>query len=189
MKLFIDTETTGIPKFKNPAEHPEQPHLVQLAAILSDDYGTEVASINLIINNGTLIIPPEATRVHGISTEIAKKYGVSLSAALKILSEMIEISDLVIAHNINFDAFILEIAASRTLLKNSVFKIEKRYCTMRSSMALDGLPLNHAGKKKFPRLAELYNYAFGENFENAHDAMADCRAMMRIFWWLQEQKL
>lgn len=34
--LFYDCETQGIPLFKEPSEHPEQPHIVQVAACLVD---------------------------------------------------------------------------------------------------------------------------------------------------------
>lgn len=40
--LFYDTETTGLPL----SEHPDQPHIVQLAAILVDlDTRREIASM------------------------------------------------------------------------------------------------------------------------------------------------
>ena len=34
--IFFDTETTGLPLFKEHSEHPSQPHIVQLAACLVD---------------------------------------------------------------------------------------------------------------------------------------------------------
>ncbi len=37
MELFFDTETTGLPLFKEPATHPGQPDVIQLAAVLSTE--------------------------------------------------------------------------------------------------------------------------------------------------------
>mgnify|MGYP000116575521 FL=1 len=34
--VFFDTETSGLPLFKLPSEHPDQPHIVQLGACLVD---------------------------------------------------------------------------------------------------------------------------------------------------------
>ena len=194
MKLFIDTETTGFPKFQEPLDHPEQPHLVQLAAILTDERGKEVSSMSVVINNPGIEIPEGASKVHGISTDFASKNGVSPLSALTLLYEMLLVSSSIAAHNIEFDIFIIKIAIARHIqsLPNADTRdldIMKKYCTMRSSMDLPGLPLNHAGRKKFPKLSELYHYAFGEDFDNAHDAMADCRAMMRVYWWLKEKGL
>ena len=31
--LMFDTETTGLPLWKDPSDHPDQPHLVQLALV------------------------------------------------------------------------------------------------------------------------------------------------------------
>jgi hypothetical protein len=37
MLLFVDTETSGLIDFAQPTDHPSQPHIVQLAALLCDD--------------------------------------------------------------------------------------------------------------------------------------------------------
>lgn len=34
--VFFDTETSSLPLFKLPSEHPDQPHIVQLGACLVD---------------------------------------------------------------------------------------------------------------------------------------------------------
>ena len=48
--FFYDTETTGLPLFREPSEHPGQPHLVQLAAALVDlDTRETVASLDVVV--------------------------------------------------------------------------------------------------------------------------------------------
>jgi hypothetical protein len=44
MKLFFDTETTGLANFQQEANHPSQPRLVQLAAILTDEACEEIST-------------------------------------------------------------------------------------------------------------------------------------------------
>lgn len=49
MYLFFDTETTGLPNFKIPFNHESQPHICQLAAILTDQNGKIKSELNAII--------------------------------------------------------------------------------------------------------------------------------------------
>ena len=71
--LFYDTETTGLPLYKEPSEHPDQPHIVQLAAALVDSETRKiVSSMDFIINPSTYEIPEEMTAIHRISTEYAR---------------------------------------------------------------------------------------------------------------------
>lgn len=49
LALFYDTETQGLPLFKEPSEHPSQPHIVQLAACLLDlDTRKTIAGMDVI---------------------------------------------------------------------------------------------------------------------------------------------
>lgn len=61
MFLFFDTETTGL----------KSPHIVQLAALLTEEDGRECARLNVIIQPEGWTIPDEAAAVHGITTDIA----------------------------------------------------------------------------------------------------------------------
>lgn len=189
MKLFIDTETTGIPKFNLPPNHPDQPHIVQLGAILASEQGREVMTINVLLNQDCEI-PDRAREVHGISTEFMREYGISASSVMTLLLEMSRKANTIIAHNLQFDLFMTDIAFTKLGFNHRDYiNTQHKFCTMKSAMNLPGMPLNHAGGKKFPKLIEAYRYAFGEDFDGAHDAMADCRAMMRLYWWLKEKGL
>ncbi len=186
LNLFIDTETTGIPKFSESPIHPEQPYIVQLAAILMTDNQQEVGNLNVILNNPGCMISPEMVAIHGITTEMAQKCGVIPRYALNALVEFSKMAHTIIAHNIRFDLFMTDIALSKAGARGAIGCVP--YCTMQEASKIGGMPLNHAGKKKNPKLSEAYEFAFKEKFENAHNAMADCRAMMRLYWWLKQQK-
>ena len=67
----FDTETTGLPQFKLPSDHPSQPHLVDIAALLYNEVGELMESFEAIIRPDGWTIPDEAARVHGITTEMA----------------------------------------------------------------------------------------------------------------------
>ena len=82
MILVFDTETTGFVDFHMPPDHECQPHLVQLAAILIDDAGSERATMSVIVKPDGYEIPEKASAVHGITTDIASRVGIPLAAAL-----------------------------------------------------------------------------------------------------------
>ena len=101
--LFFDTETTGSPNGRFPLDHPDQPHVCQLGAILLDDDKKVRAEINLIIKPDGWIIPDKVAEIHGITTEIADKYGVSAQDALNMFFNVFGKADIIVAHNISFD--------------------------------------------------------------------------------------
>ena len=81
MILFFDTETTGFPDWKLPLSHEKQPHIVQLAAQLCDEYGRMLAEMCVVIDND-VDIPEKASAVHGITRERAAEIGIPADVAL-----------------------------------------------------------------------------------------------------------
>lgn len=185
MKLFFDTETTGKADFNAPRDAPHQPYIVQLAALLTDDIGKEISSINLIINPG-VCIPVEASLIHGITDAMAIKYGVATRDALLPFLLLQARAEEMIAHNISFDLKLLKIASYRAGL--DYIAATNTYCTMHNSTKVCQIPNAGRGGYKWPKLSEAYRYAFGHDFEGAHNAMDDVRACAKLYFWLQEQK-
>ena len=196
--LFFDTETTGFPKYNLAADHPTQPHLVQLAGVLSDDAGKVLAQLSIIVNSD-VDIPSEAANVHGITTETARQFGSPVAVALAPFMHFWHIADLVVAHNYAFDAFILKTAISRrwgVCAGNPVRELPSRasFCTMETSKPIINLPATPKMKAagfpgpKTPNLAEAYRHFTGEEFSNAHDALADTLGCMKVYFAMQGQK-
>ena len=106
MILFFDTETTGKYDFRMPPDHPSQPHLVQLAAMLTDDDGKERAAFHVIVCPD-IPIPDEAAAVHGITTEAARMYGFDPVKAIVPFLDFWERASLVVGHNVEFDQLVM----------------------------------------------------------------------------------
>lgn len=189
MILFFDTETTGIARFNLPANHPEQPHLVQIAAQLCEDDGRPIASFSTIVDP-KVAIPDGAAAVHGITNEKAASLGISVEAAVQQFKHLYDRASLLVAHNIKFDRAIMEAAISRCLGNNSVLT-KPMYCTMETASPIVNLPptdrMRAAGfiKPKPPKLAECIKHFFGEELEDAHDAMVDLAACRRVYLHLK----
>ena len=180
MELFFDTETSG---FRNSTK-PNESWIVQIAAILSDEervYG----SINYLIKADGRTIHPKAEELHGISIEMADKYGMPelfVSGAFTLLSRH---ADILVCHNIGFDLpFVLDIL-QRTNVKTNILS-KRKFCTMLESTDICQLPGRSSRLFKWPRLEELYNFCFDEELVGAHDAMVDVVATRRCYYHLRK---
>jgi DNA polymerase-3 subunit epsilon len=206
MMLFIDTETTGMYDFKLPLDHPDQPHLVQLAAYLAeetlDDPCRHVASINEIVRPDLYrTIEPGAERVHGISIERAAAAGLPVHDVLDRLMALVSRADehmlngRLIAHNTAFDTRVLMSTLVRAGREQDGVTLNtlRPFCTMQSLTMRMRLP--HPSRKgllKWPRLDEAFEFCFGHAIPDRerHSAMIDLMACRDIFnhgraqaWW------
>lgn len=186
--LFFDTETTGVPKdFKAPSSDTQNwPRLVQLAWILTDDKGNIIHSENLIVKPYGFEIPTDASKVHGITTEVAMKEGIPLSEAIDQFIEDLNTAKYIVGHNVDFDKKIVGAEMIRLGMKD-IMDSKKSYCTMQSSVDFCKIPGKYG--YKYPKLQELYKKLFGTEFENAHNAMSDIEATEKCFWELRKRKL
>jgi DNA polymerase III epsilon subunit-like protein len=184
MFLFFDTETTGIPRdYKAPvSDLGNWPRLVQIAWLLIDDQQNEISSAEFIVRPEGFDIPAEAARIHGITTEMARRDGVSLHSALDEVTEDILRASVLIAHNMQFDEKILGAELLRAGRQNVVEAMVRR-CTMQSATNYCQLPGRYG--YKWPTLQELHQRLFGELFEGAHHALVDVRACAKCFFELK----
>lgn len=179
--LFYDTETTGLPLFKEPLEHPEQPHIVQIAAILVDEKTRKtIQSIDLIIKPDGYEIPEEITQIHGIDTAFASACGVPLMKAMSVFLHLWH-GRKRIAYNESFDSRIVRIAQHKMGIEEKQldeWKLAQSECCMKMTQKIIG--------GKYPKLSEAYKHFMGKELENAHSAMADALACRDIYFAIKD---
>ncbi len=100
--LIFDVETTGLPNWKEPSDHPDQPYVVDLACDLWTGPEDCIDTYDAIINPG-VEIPDDVAELHGITTEIAIAQGIAMAEALDRFFDMVSRADLVVGHNVSFD--------------------------------------------------------------------------------------
>jgi len=190
MFLIFDTETTGLPKRDNApiSEVDNWPRVVQIAWQLHDEDGDLTEHGNLLIQPDGFEIPYSAEKIHGISTEKARTHGLPLVEALEKFNESVAKSTFLVGHNIRFDINALGAEIIRSEL-TSDFLQKEQVCTMRSSTDHLKLPGGRGGKFKPPKLMELYESLFEEQFMEAHNAAADVEATARCFFELLRKKI
>lgn len=190
MYLVFDTETTGLPIWKEPSDHPDQPHIVDLAASLFDATGLEVERLDCIINP-SIEIPDDVAAIHGITTEIAREQGIEPADALDQFMAMARKATALVGHNVSFDIRMVRILAARVTGEKWDNPLPT-FCTMRRTTnicKIVGPKARHPQDWKWPTLAEATKHFFGEDHVGAHRARPDCDAAARIFFHLQEQDI
>jgi DNA polymerase III epsilon subunit-like protein len=186
MYLFFDTETTGLPKkWHAPVTDIDNwPRLVQIAWVLSDIDGRELAKHESIIKPEGFLIPEKSSEVHGITTEIAEAMGIDLKTALDQFVWALKQAKYLVAHNIKFDEKIIGAEFIRKAFNHNILNIDK-ICTMQSATDYCQLPGRYG--YKWPKLSELHQKLFDKDFDNAHNALADVEAMVKCFFEMKSR--
>lgn len=186
MNLFFDTETTGLPQ-KHHAwdrDYKEYPYILSIAW----KYKSK-AHYYMIYQEGR-IVPPEATKANGITTQMANNKNATLpfqEVYCRFIEDSLDCVN-VIGHNVYFDISIFKANVLKQYGVNSkeinksivALDKDKRIDTMRETQKLFG---------KWPKLVQLHEYLFGEEFPNAHDALEDVLALERCYNELKKRKI
>lgn len=194
--LVFDVETTGLPINRNasPNEFHNWPYIVQIAWLLFDD------EFKLIEHNSSYVkqpveIPTEATKIHGITTQMMHEKGADPPTVFASFKKALTNTKYLIAHNIDFDLPI----AQCDFLRNGIvwdFQSNNTFCTMKSSTIFCGIPKRNGGYK-WPTLVELYQRCFfpGQTMtirqdinptNNLHNAIIDAAMTAQCFFKLKE---
>lgn len=171
----FDTETPGF----------AQPGIMQIAAVRIDE------KFNILNSFATYIQPelwteiePGAFNAHGISREDCEAHGIPLASALAILKCFLSMSQTAVCHNWAYDSKV--VSKTLTLLgKEDFLSRQKFFCTMKALTPICQLPGSRG--YKWPKLQEAHQHLFGEGFEDAHDAMADVMATVRVLRGITEK--
>jgi len=187
MLLFVDTETTGLPK---PAsdDFERWPRVVQLAWSLYDHDGFCESANSFIIYPTDFVIPQDAASIHGITTDRAKKEGVSLQKVLPRFNMDVKKATTIIAHNAEFDLPIVNTEFMRCKLETDLLK-KQRFCTIKTQKIISycKLPKPSGRGYKWPALNELHIQLFETEFTDSHNAGADVEACAKCYFELRKR--
>ena len=188
MILFFDTETNGLWRRDLEADHKDQPHMVSIAAQLCDMKEKVVGQMAFRMKPSDIdfIIPKDVEEIHGISTKEAEQTGIPTRIALELFKELLEKTDILVAHNTAFDLQIIERAFKVFGMK---YKLpELVYCTMmmaKNEMKLKG----ELDDYKFPKLKECYEHFFTGSYREWHDALTDVNICRNLYFNMIARKI
>jgi len=181
MILFFDTETNGLWRRDLKADHKDQPHIVSVAAQLCNMNEKVIGQMAFRMKPSDIefIIPKDVEEIHGISTKEAEQTGIHTLTALELFKELLEKTDILVAHNTAFDLQIIERAFNVFGVKYKLPKLI--YCTMtmaKNEMKLQGKLDDY----KFPKLKECYEYFFTGSYRDWHDALTDVNICRNLYF-------
>lgn len=183
--LIFDTETTGLPNWKEPSDDPSQPYVVEVAAdLVNVETGQTFAALDFLINNG-VPIPEDVIAIHGITNEMVEAEGILPADAFSQFLAFVSQADLIVGHQVGFDVRMMRIMGARVTGEKWECPIPT-FCTMKESHAfVKTLPAPPAGWKWPPSLTDTVKHLLGEDFAEAHRARPDADASRRIYFHLR----
>jgi len=181
--IAFDFETTGLPKGRRNTkvtqetlENFDNCRAVSLSAARFSQRGRIIKTFDAIIRPDGFVIGEDSTAIHGITHERAMREG---RPFVEVFWEFMDFigprTKTLVAHNAQFDVSVLHSEILRNnlpmqLLDDFVFR-----CTL------------ELYKKRFMgtiKLTKLYEDIFGEQFDNAHNSLADSIACGKVYPFL-----
>ncbi len=172
--ITFDTETTGFTKpQKSPIE--EQPYLVELGAIKTNDELEIIDSYSELFNIGRQL-PPIITEITGIlNNDLLNKR--SLNEAYDEIRAFFEGEDTWIGHHVMFDFEVLRYNLIRIGKADDFPWPKRKICTIQESLFLKGYRL---------KLEILHELATGKKIKGWHRAIVDAESTWVCYKWLRE---
>jgi DNA polymerase-3 subunit alpha len=180
--LVIDTETTGLTPsgYKNVTDSElwSVCRIVQIAWSLFNPDGTEISSEVYTILPDKFVIPEMSSKIHGITNEIANQTGIEIREVFKKLDSILDISDIIVAHNMSFDESVIlsEMYRYKEVDVIEKWKNKNKKCTMM-------MENKNNRKVKFMKLSDLYKKYFSKDPDvQLHRADNDVKLCADIYF-------
>lgn len=177
--MVVDTETDGLlPKYFNAKEDFEEtPNIVSIAwLLLTEDFKLVKKEYHIFKLNK--LKSKEAQQYHKFTVEQLQKDGKDAADIFKIFIEDVNKIRYMVAHNIEFDAGIVD----GNLLKHGFkrqFTRKRNRCTMVMGKNICQIERYNSKGWKYPKLEELFHglysdYVYEFNLPDLHNALNDC---------------
>lgn len=191
--LLQDVETTGLLDFKKDLMELDQPRICQIAATMMHEDGEIISDMSCIIKPDGWVISEEATKINGITNEMAEKCGVPIKEALSLYIAMKKQCQVRVGHAISYDKRMFARETNLCGMEHNSEGIDS-FDTLQESKNIVQLPptdkMMLAGRKDFkpPTLEEAYEYFTGKKLIGAHNARIDVIALREVFLGIKRYK-
>ncbi|WP_336801756.1 3'-5' exonuclease [Kaistia sp. MMO-174] len=180
--LILDTETSGLFDFTQPADAPGQPHLAQVGLIYLDHVGATPRRKGAYVRPNGWSMEAGASAVNGLTDQFLREHGTDVEMILDTYEQAIDEGRVVVAFNAQFDTKVMR-AELRRSGRPDLFERTRNICVMRPMMKLG---VQKAGSSRgYPKLSDCCAH-FGIARSGAHDALGDAEDALAIFLKLHE---
>lgn len=184
--VAFDFETSGLPTGRRNVEVTSETlnnfddcRAVSLSAARFSSKGRILDTFDAIVQPDNFQIGERSIEVHGITQEMAERNGRPFT---EVFTDFIRFigprTTTLVAHNAQFDKSVLRSEVIRHGLNEALLDKFNFVCTLQIYKERFLKPI---------KLGVLYNELFGEDFENAHNSLADCIACGRVYPFLMGQ--
>lgn len=195
--LFIDIETNGLPVNARNLDYTNLnnwPYIIEIGIILMQGtYEKENFHFNVSKRESFIlrpehkfIISSESESIHGISQEKAESEGFSRKNVLNYIWNLINQTEYIVCHNMDFDLNVLKcefirnnLAYSSKQIDSHFAHIKREICTMKETVDFCAIKNNNG--YKWPTLEELYKKLFEKELPDKHRADKDVYATCKCF--------
>jgi DNA polymerase III epsilon subunit-like protein len=176
--IAFDFETSGLPKGRKPVTQEtlgqyDTCRAVSLSAARFSSKGRLIDTFDAMVLPTDFSISPGSIAIHGITEDMAKSRG---RPFVQVFTDFMTFigprTKTIVAHNAKFDVSVLRSEMLRHGINLSLIDELNFRCT---------LELYRERFLKPIRLGVLYEDIFGEQFEDAHNSLADCIACGRVY--------
>lgn len=193
--LFLDLETSGLPRRDLPLGDPAQPWAIAVAADHCDDDGRTINAIRALIRPEGRKVKDGARAVHGIDPSFAERKGVAETKILSLLAEMAgKDRTLAVVSYTTLDPWVIE-----SLMVRLEEQLGKPFGTFRNRWVRPGLQFIDIqkpacqlecripgefddGSYRWPSLDESCRVILGEEpRQGHHDAWDDLSRLKRLW--------
>ena len=181
--IAFDFETSGLPTGRRNVKVTQDTltnydtcRAVSLSAARFSHRGRLLDTFDVIIRPSDFMISQKSIEIHGITHERAVSEGIPFTEAfVKFMSFIGPRTSTMVAHNAQFDVSVLQSEMLRHEIHMGLIEDLNFVCTLKLYQDRFLKPI---------RLGLLYKNIFGEDFENAHNSLADCIACGRVYPYL-----
>ncbi len=195
--LFLDTETTGLPKINDDGTIPhytnieafQECRMLQLSAILSNENGHLITKMDKYIDLNPFF--NDAISINLITEEMIQTMGVAILKVLKYLEQLVIQADEIVIQNANFDKNVILSEVERIRVNSGVdmmpvfgFHFQRTFCTKKFFRIVFDVAETKYRSKHGPSLNEIFcNVMKTDKLPpNRPDSMVDTMMLYDIYF-------